>query len=46
MDSGCSLPEADSILEDFDPLNYTSPEEILWIMDQMLCFEVSVESSP
>ncbi|GAM83681.1 hypothetical protein ANO11243_016700 [Dothideomycetidae sp. 11243] len=40
MDSGYSLPEKDAIVEDFDPLMYTLPEEILWIMDELLCFEM------
>ncbi|KAF2156196.1 Mak10-domain-containing protein [Myriangium duriaei CBS 260.36] len=41
MDSGCSLPDEDSVLEDFDPLNHTLPEEVLWIMDELLCFEMA-----
>jgi len=41
MDSGCSMPDQDSAMEQFDPLDYTLPEEILGIMDQMLAFEVS-----
>ena len=40
MDSGCSVPSEDSTMEDFDPLDYTLPEEIIGIMDQILCFEV------
>ncbi|TKX19480.1 hypothetical protein C1H76_8329 [Elsinoe australis] len=40
MDSGFILPEEDAALEEFDPLNHTLPEEIIWIMDQMLCFEM------
>lgn len=42
MDSGFILPEEDAALEEFDSLNHTLPEEIIWIMDQMLCFEVSM----
>lgn len=41
MDSGMDMPDQDSVLDAFDPLSFTSPEEIIWIMDQMLCFEVS-----
>ena len=41
MDSGCSMPDQDAAMEQFDPLDYTLPEEILGIMDQMLAFEVS-----
>ena len=41
MDSGYSLPDQDAILENFDPLDYSSPEEILWIMDELLCAEMT-----
>jgi len=41
MDSGFAVPEEDSKMEEFDPFNYGLPEEILGIMDQMLCYEAS-----
>ena len=40
MDSGVSMPAQDSAMEDFDPLLYTLPEEIVAIMDEMLCHKV------
>lgn len=40
MDSGCAVPEKDATMDQFDPLMYTLPEEIIGLMDQMLCYEV------
>lgn len=40
MDSGFMLPEKDALVDNFDPLNPLLPEEIIGIMDQMLCYEV------
>ncbi|PNS14488.1 Long chain acyl-CoA synthetase 6, peroxisomal [Sphaceloma murrayae] len=40
MDSGFILPAEDAVLEDFDPMEHTLPEEVIWIMDQMLSFEM------
>lgn len=44
MDSGVTIPEVDAVVERFDPLLNSQPEEILWIMDELLCFEVSSHS--
>ncbi|KAF4556774.1 Mak10 subunit-like protein [Elsinoe fawcettii] len=41
MDSGYTMPVEDAALEDFDPLDHTLPEEVIWIMDQMLSFEMA-----
>ncbi|KAF2219313.1 Mak10 subunit, NatC N-terminal acetyltransferase-domain-containing protein, partial [Elsinoe ampelina] len=47
MDSGFILPTEDAALEEFDPMSHTLPEEIIWIMDQMLSFEMAWhEGSP
>jgi len=39
MDIGYVAPDEDSTLDDFDPLSFILPEEIIGIMDQMLCHE-------
>lgn len=41
MDSGVVMPDLDFVLDNFDPLSFTSSAEIIWIMDQLLCFEVA-----
>lgn len=43
MDSGFMMPEADAIVDNFDPLKSLLPAEIIGIMDQMLCLEVSLQ---
>lgn len=40
MDSGYIAPGEDTIIDDFDPLFYQLPEEIIGIIDQLLCLEV------
>ena len=40
MDSGFMMPEKDAVVDDFDPMTPMLPEEILGIMDQLLCYEV------
>lgn len=40
MDSGF-LESEESLEDDFDVLGELLPEEVVGIMDQMLCFEVS-----
>lgn len=40
MDSGLAVPDQDAAMEQFDPLMYTLPEEIIGIMDQIFEFEV------
>lgn len=40
MDSGCSLPGAE-VEETYDVSRSLLPEEVLGIMDQLLCHEVS-----
>jgi len=40
MDSGFAVPDQDAAMEQFDPLMYTLPEEIIGIMDQIFEFEV------
>ena len=46
MDSGYVAPGEDNIMDDFDPLTYNLPEEIIALMDQLLCYEVEIESNP
>ncbi|KAL1306490.1 hypothetical protein AAFC00_005185 [Neodothiora populina] len=41
MDSGFMMPEKDAAVDNFDPLTPMLPEEILGIMDQMLCYEMA-----
>ncbi|GAB7340703.1 hypothetical protein MBLNU457_7090t1 [Dothideomycetes sp. NU457] len=41
MDSGFAVPDQDAAMEQFDPLMYTLPEEIIGIMDQIFEFEMS-----
>ena len=41
MDSGVSVPDQDSTMEEFDPLHHTLPEEIVAIMDDMLSQKVT-----
>ena len=41
MDSGFMMPEKDAVIDNFDPLTPMLPEEIIGIMDQLLCYEVS-----
>ena len=43
MDSGYMMPEKDAIVDNFDPLKPMLPEEVIGIMDQMLCHEVSTQ---
>ena len=45
MDSGFLTP-GDSIEHDYDVLRELMPEEVIGIMDQMLCFEVCFRCSP
>lgn len=40
MDSGVTIPDKDRQIDDFDPLMPLLPEEVIGIMDQMLCYEV------
>lgn len=44
MDSGFMMPEKDAIVDNFDPLKPMLPEEVIGIMDQMLCYEVKSSS--
>lgn len=46
MDSGFMMPEKDAIVDNFDPLKPVLPEEIIGIMDQMLCYEVILTCTP
>lgn len=41
MDSGVTLPDQDAIMDEFDPLKSLPPEEVLGIMDQLLCYEMT-----
>lgn len=40
MDSGCPKP-GETLEHDYDVLKELLPEEVIGIMDQMLCHEVS-----
>lgn len=40
MDSGLLIPDKDTAVDNFDPLQNMLPEEIIGIMDQLLSFEV------
>lgn len=42
MDSGFSVPEEDEAMEQFDPMSHVLPEEIIGLMDQMLCYDVGI----
>lgn len=39
MDSGCLAP-GETLEDDYDVLGELLPEEVIEIMDQMLCYEV------
>jgi hypothetical protein len=40
MDSGLLIPDKDTAVDNFDPLQNILPEEIIGVMDQLLSFEV------
>jgi hypothetical protein len=40
MDSGLLIPDKDTAVDNFDPLQNMPAEEIIGIMDQLLSFEV------
>lgn len=44
MDSGC-LAEGESLEDNYDVLQELLPEEIVGVMDQLLCYEVCCSRS-